>query len=293
MTMKIPAASGGDMSDLTAAWPNMTPSARRHAMRARTLGTDRTPYAWIAKMLGLEWKPAPPSSSRVARRALVLAAVVARAFLDQSPELATSDKSCEDLFARLKGLGIAGELEATERAFLKTRIGRTDKGLAANFSWRAEGLAVLAWALNRFTLPPYDQVVNPIAVQDCVGFANPELARELMNSGTLLSTTEIDRFATHATLVSWRLRTFRMYPGPWDFVGHLRKQAAFHESWLDDLRLLDGDLAIGNQSIFNAPAEEVERCERMTVERQIAAYWLQGDDRVYSKVDPATLLSAC
>jgi len=263
-------------------------------MRARILGTDRTLFAWIAKMLGFAWKPAPPSPQRAAARAIVLAAVQARTFVEQHLEQLTNpEKTRADLLAMLQSLGIAGELERPERDFLKTRIGRADKALVANASWRVEGLAVLAWALNRFTLPPYDEAVVPIPVQDSVGFANPDLARELLASGGFRPSSEMDRFAIHATLVTWRLRTFRMYPGPWDFVGHLRKQSSFKETWLEDLRIVDGDLAIGAQAIFNAPAEEVERCERMAVERQIAAYWLQGDAPVYSKVDPSTLLSAC
>lgn len=286
--------SSVDMSDLTEAWPTMPPSARRHAMRARILGTDRTLFAWIAKMLGFAWKPAPPSAKRAAARAIVLAAVEARTFGEQHlDQLTNPEKTRAGLFAMLQGLGIAGELERQERDFLKTRFGQADKSLVANASWRVEGLAVLAWALNRFTLPPYDEAVVPIPVQDSVGFANLDLARELLVSGAFRPSLEIDRFAIHATLVTWRLRTFRMHPGPWDFVGHLRKQASFNESWLADLRFVDGDLAIGTQSIANAPPADVERCERMAVERQIAAYWLQGDDPVYSKVDPSTLLSAC
>jgi hypothetical protein len=84
-----------------------------------------------------------------------------------------------------------------------------------------------------------------------------------------------------------------MYPGPWDLVGYLRRQASFREGWLEGLRIVDGDLAIGDQAIANAPAEKVQTCERVAEERQIAAYWLEGDDPVYSRVDPTTLLSAC
>jgi hypothetical protein len=56
---------------------------------------------------------------------------------------------------------------------------------------------------------------------------------------------------------------------------------------------VDGDLAIGDQSIKNAPPEKVAFCERIALERQIAAYWIQGDARIYSKVEPTTLLAAC
>ena len=283
-----------DLSDLAAAWPAMSASARRHALRARMLGADRSLFARMGKMLGFAWRPAPPSARRVAARAMAMAAVVARGFLEQhSKQLGNADKRPAEWFATLKGLGVAGELERQERDFLIAPYGGVDKMFAARATWRAEGLAVLAWALGRFDLPAYDAAVVPSAVQDSVGFANPEAARGLLASGVLRPASEIDRFATHSTLVSWRLRTFRMSPGPWDFVGHLRRQGSYKETWLEGLRIVDDDLAIGERSIVNAAAEEVERCERIAVERQIAAYWLQGDASVYSKVDPATLLSAC
>jgi hypothetical protein len=78
-----------------------------------------------------------------------------------------------------------------------------------------------------------------------------------------------------------------------DFLGYLRGHPGFKEYWLDGLRVIDGDLAIGGRSIANASHEEVKRCMSTVTERQIAAFWLLGDDDIYSKVDAATILSAC
>jgi Domain of unknown function (DUF4272) len=278
-----------DMSDLNAVWPAMTPVERRRAMRSRIAGTDRNVYARIAKMLGLSRRPAPPTARRAAARALVLAAVAARGLREQQRHASEANSD----LATLSDLGIARELEREERELLKTPVGQADKTVAANASWRAEGLAVLAWALNRFDLPPYDIPVDSAAVQQRIGLADPGTARQLLDSAAIRPPAEIDQFATHATIVTWRLRTFRMYPGPWDLLGHLRRQASFQDSWLERLRIVDGDLAMGARSIANVAMEEIQRCERIAVERQIAAYWLQGDDLVYSKVDPSTLLSAC
>jgi hypothetical protein len=35
------------------------------------------------------------------------------------------------------------------------------------------------------------------------------------------------------------------------------------------------------------------RCGSIAQERQLAAYWLEGDNEVYSQVNTPTLLSAC
>jgi len=149
-------------------------------------------------------------------------------------------------------------------------------------SWRREGLAVLAWALNQFELPPYDTpVVPPDAAHLSVGFQDPQIARELVARGELRPRAEIDQLATYLTVVSWRLQQFAITPGPMDLAAFLRGFSSFKDTWLDGLRILNGDLAIGAQPISQVSAEEVRLCGSIAIERQIAAYWLQGDDPVY------------
>jgi hypothetical protein len=225
---------------------------------------------------------------------MVLSAVVARAFLEKDlQQPGNPEKTRAEVLGFLSDLAIAGELEREERDLLKTRVGRADKAIAANASWRGEGLAVLAWSLGQFQLPAYDEAVVPIAAQDSVGLANAAFARELLDSATLRPAEDIERFATHATVVTWRLRQFRMAPLPLHFAAYMRAQASFRETWLEGLRFVDGDLAIGDRAISNADPEKVAHCERIALQRQIAVYWIQGDHPTYSKVDPSTLLSAC
>ena len=227
---------------------------------------------------------------------MVLAAVALRALLERHWDQAQRpDDTRAQLLAWLKGAGIAGELEQPEREILQTPVGRVDAKLAAAASWRVEGLAVLAWALKRFALRNYDEAApNALdAAHSSVGFRNPESAREILDSAALRPSTEIDRFASHITVVGWRLQQFILQPGPMDFVGYLRTHPFFKNSWLEELRLVDGDLAIGAQAIADASLEQVQACYRIAIERCIAAYWLQGDNPRYSQVIPSTILSAC
>ncbi len=282
------------MSDLAVAWPTMTPAERRHAYRARILGTDRNLFRRLLKRLGFEKGPVPPVPQRVARRALVLAAVVARAEIDQP---ASRDQDPESIRMGLRNLvskiGIQREFENRELTLLNTPVGRVNAELAIAAAWRAEGLAVLAWALNWFRLPAYDQPLSRSEIAASAGLRNREQCNQLLKSPTLRSPVEIDQIAARATVVTWRLRTFRMSPIPWDFVGHLRRQPAFQEHWITGLELIDNDLAIDGRPIYDAAEEAVARVERIAIERQIAAYWLQGDHVRYSQVDPSTLLSTC
>jgi hypothetical protein len=87
------------------------------------------------------------------------------------------------------------------------------------------------------------------------------------------------------------LRDFRLKPRPIGFADTLRAHPSFKETWLEGLRLTKGDLAIGGRPIAEAPSESVQHCEEIAVERQRAAYWLQGHDPVYSKVDISTILT--
>jgi hypothetical protein len=271
-----------------------SPAARRRYLRAKIFNKVIAPTwfpLWLARFLLLgHVHPEPPWARQVAARALVLAAVAARGDLERQ-----HDQTAWHLpLAWLKGVGGAAALEAQERAFLKSAAGRPEDKIVAAASWRREGLAVLAWALKQFELPAYDApVVPPDAAHLSVGFQDPQIARALLAGGELRPLAEVDQLATHLTVVSWRLQQFAMTPGPMDLVAFLRGFSSFKDTWLEGLRILDGDLAIGAQPLSQAPAEEVQLCRSIAIERQIAAYWLQGDDPVYSAVEPVTLLSVC
>jgi hypothetical protein len=259
--------------------------------------------------------PSSPSARRVAARALVLATVVCRAYLEiQRRDMEDLEHLRGYLAAWLGDLGISDELEPHERQFLLTSVGRAEEKPVVDASWRGEGLAVLAWALDRFELPAYDEsVFPPDPVQERLGFGNPPVATALLDSGARRSTQETSRFASHITIVQWRLRQFRLSPGSavyqaatgalqpfghgvgshMDFRRYLSRHPAFQDHWLDQLRFVDNDLAIGSETIAAASAEEVQRCTSIALERQIAAYWLRGDHATYSNVDPVSLLIAC
>ena len=47
---------------------------------------------------------------------------------------------------------------------------------------------------------------------------------------------------------------------PMDFAAYLRKYPMFKEQWLEGLRFVGGDLAIGANSVTEAPLEQVKNC---------------------------------
>jgi hypothetical protein len=240
-----------------------------------------------------------PAARRVAARAIVLATTVCRAYLEMQRQEIDNDENIENadelrevLLSWPEALGISDELEPQERDLLQTPVGTLEQQNVVKACWRAEGLGVLAWALNRFELPPCDEPnIPPDRSQQSVGWGNPALAAELLKSAVLRPRAEIDKLASHITVVHWRLRQFRLCPVPMDYVGYLRSHPFFKERWLQNLPIIDRDLAIGDKAVADAPADVVRTCESIAVERAIAAYWLRGDDPIYSNVDPSTILS--
>jgi hypothetical protein len=258
---------------------------------------------------------------------MVLSTVVCRAYLEREHQ-AGIHENAEGVYALVDWLvksGLEREMEPDEKEFLGTPVGEASRQVAVNGFWRTEGLGVLAWALQRFEVPPYDQMTNPDAAQRSVGYLRPIQEVDLRKSGVLRPAAEIARFSKHSTIVSWRLRQFAFdraravkladfdvsgdqpvvveesslteeppVPGVgegMDFAAYLRNHPRFQEYWLDGLRLIDGDLAVGKQPIAHADPEAVNDCTSIAIERQIAAYWLEGNDRIYSKVNPSTILS--
>jgi hypothetical protein len=233
----------------------------------------------------------PPVASRVAARALVLASMHHRGILEmQEVDIDSLEEMRENFLPFLENLGISEELEDHETALLRTPVGRCEEQALIDACWRDEGLAVLAWALGRNELPRYDEASTERPLQS-VGWANFPKAEELLASAVLRSRSEIKKLASHMTVVNWRVTEFRIRPGRMDYVGYLRAHPFFKESWLEDLCIIDDDLAISGQAIADAPVEAVQDCVSIILERTIAVYWLEGDDETYSNVRAHTYLT--
>jgi len=277
-----------------------------------------------------EGEAEPLSAHRVASRAMVLSAIVCRALLEQ--EHTSGIREHADgrtaLLSWIDELGLRSELEPEEFDFLATPVGQASERQTIDAYWRKEGLCVLAWALGRFPLPPYDQPTDPDAAVQSVEFLSVHDASALRESARLRPDEEIRRFASQITIVHWRIRSFQLdtelvapsvqfdvqsdrsvqtdkdpvlrkpagsstgIGESMDFAGYLRRHPRFKEHWLDHLRLIDGDLAVGDRGIADAYPPRVGQCRSIAVERQIAAYWLEGDDVTYSRVAASTVLSS-
>jgi hypothetical protein len=207
--------------------------------------------------------------------------------------------------------GCRHELESEESAFLRTGVGRADRETMMRAIWRNHGVAVLLWGLNRAELPEFDAERTPDVPVNRIGYLSSVAEADAADPPRLRSGREIDRLASLLTILSWRFTQYlatghagdslKEFSGPpcrsgvqepMDFEGFLRRHPSFKEYWLDGLRFLDGDLAVGAQTIAAIPPDRLGDYHKIVVERQIAAYWLQ-EGGAYSRIVSHTLLTGC
>src|SRR3954447_11149130 len=139
----------------------------------------------------LEAQEDPPGPDRVAARALVLAAVACRGFVEEDAAEAG------DFWARtrawLGSLGIDSELEERERWILDAPLGSLKEQDRIDATWLAEGALVLAWALGRSAMPAYDDQVPASDVAESLGFLQPR-EETVLAAPSLRSRVEIDEY---------------------------------------------------------------------------------------------------
>ncbi|MCC9604289.1 DUF4272 domain-containing protein [Blastopirellula sp. JC732] len=233
-------------------------------------------------------EPIPPTPLRVARRALALTAVAARATLEMdAPQLDEPDELRRRLLDWVETLEIGDEFEPDEWKVLQRSVGNLESQDHINALWRVEGLTVLAWALGRFELPPDDELVMPSELYPAMGFLDPELGRAVLEGAELRSAEELEELQTHLLMLHWRVRDYSIRPGPMDFVA-FSKSSWIGEFDVSKFRLIENDLAIGGAAIDDADPEHRSIVQSLAHERHLAINWLMGYSEKYSDTDTST-----
>jgi hypothetical protein len=222
----------------------------------------------------------PPDAQQVARRALILSAVVCRGSIDGG----AGDEHAEKLPGRIKpwleGAALTDHLEPWEGRIMRAALGQLPSQCISDATWAVEGLAVLAWALGRSELPEHDASVDPFAVTDAVGFLADD-ASDFIATAELRSPDELNDYRELMYAIHCRLRGFLRREEANDF------SAWVEQAWLDRLRLarghliVDHDLSISGKPIAAAAPGDVRRCERVINERHRTSIWLVGEEHPF------------
>jgi hypothetical protein len=226
--------------------------------------------------------PEPPSAARVARRALVLAAVSCRSAIEGDAGDPDAEPFRTAVLHWLEEVGAAVEAEPGELAMLRAPVGSLTNRQAIDGSWRGEGLGVLAWALGRYALPSYQEQVDSRDVADCLGFLEPQGAA-VIRDAALRDAGELETLADRLFALHWRLRQFSIEPEHMDFAAFART-AYFGPLDVEELAFVRGDLAIDGRPLMDVPEARWRECMSIARERQQAANWLCGQEVRYSDV---------
>ncbi len=235
--------------------------------------------------------PGPPPR-RVALRALALAAVCGRAFLEQDDPEEVDQEGERQRIERwaVEVQGLDDELEPDEWRLLQAGIEMIEERASVDAAWRVEGLAVLAWALGRVDLPAYDALADTDALNAAVGFLDVEASTDLVAHATLVGEDRIRAAHEQARAVYWRLREHRLQPGPIDFLTTAADSllGRFDVSWC---RFVGDDLAINvdgeDYAIDDADPDTVDQVQSVAYERYLATTWLlQGGTYTTTQVSP-------
>lgn len=230
--------------------------------------------------------PAPPSPERVARRALALTAVTARAILEQDAGDPRATEMYEHLLDWVRDIGIDAEFEPEEWEVLRRPPGRLEPRQQLNATWRLEGLVVLAWALRRSEIPPHDQLVILQPLWGSLGLLDVQAAMNLLAEPTLRSREEIGTLRNRLFALHWRMRNFHVNPGVMDFADFART-CWFGPLDLTGLPLVEGDLALGGERLDRTPEDEFSSAHSAAQERHQAANWLWEGPERYSRASVA------
>lgn len=108
-----------------------------------------------------DYSLSPPDATRVAARALALAAVSCRRLIEKGAHDSGAEELRESVICWLDRIGIAEGLDPTEAALLFTPAGSLDRKTTVYATWRSEGMVVVSWALQSATLPPVQAEREP------------------------------------------------------------------------------------------------------------------------------------
>lgn len=231
-----------------------------------------------------------PDAARVAERALALLSIAFRALLEDDaggPDEAQAEALRRELVAWIDARpALAAELEPDERAIVDAPIGELDAQARIDAVWRAEGAAVLLWALGARPLPPHDVSEHPYALAKGAGLLAapaPALANPVLRSHE-----ELDAMRRRLLGLHWRIREHDVDPG-----GAVDLAAFARDSWfggfdLAGVALADSDLAVAGVAITGADPARVAHVRSIATERHVAINWVFGEHPVYSLVTDAT-----
>jgi hypothetical protein len=236
---------------------------------------------------------APPTPARVAKQAVALMAVTARAVIEREIRRARiAAHTAVDMHSRLvdwvKEIEIDTALEPRERDMLAVQPGELAEPDAVAALWRVEGLEVLGWAMGRSPFPRYDKPSNIDDVWKALGFLDTPNVQKLLKTPMLRSHDELDSFYRQMRGYHWRMRQVKQHgPRMMNFrtFSENNPMAPFD---LLGFHLIDDDLSFRGKRMDEASEKVLLEAAQIARERHLAASWVCRGPDIYSLADIST-----
>lgn len=233
-------------------------------------------------------EPEPPSTERIVKRALCMAAVAIRSDAERAGE---ADQYKAQYLPWLKREGLEDELEPWERQVIHAPAG----GLSDREMWEASWLAacchVLSWALGLNDLPRPDKQIDSVEMLSALGIEPREISRtsvaDLLAKSRRRSIAEVSDASELYMAINWRFRHFQLHSGPYDFV-EASKKSWWHPFDPSGEWIVDGDLAFEGTPIHALDPDDLGMAHNFAQFRHRAVNWVEGSEPVFSEVPTDT-----
>ena len=233
-------------------------------------------------------EPEPPSTERIVKRALCMAAVAIRSDAERAGE---ADLYKAEFLPWLKREDLEDELEPWEREVIHAPAG----GISDHEMWEASWLAacchVLSWSLGLNDLPRPDKSVDSVEMLSALGIEPREISRtsvaNLLAKSRRRSVAEVSDASELYMAINWRFRHFQLHPGPYDFV-EASKKSWWHPFDPSGEWIVDGDLGFEGTPIHALDPDDLGRAHNFAQFRHRAVNWVEGSEPVFSEVPTDT-----
>jgi hypothetical protein len=224
----------------------------------------------------------PQTAVEVARRTLILSAVVCRASIEVYSDENHQRQTADDIHEWLDELRLWPHVEPDEEQILHASFGTMSERLGIRGTWFVEGLAILSWALRRGEFPPHDHKVDPVAVTNDLDFLHPDAEKHLQ-APTLRETAEVEAAREWFYDLHCTLRGFLFHSGNGCLANWIGQYLAVLA--VDPRAVQQGNsLLYGGRPLRESERDRLQKWEWIICERHRAAIWLVGEDQLYTEL---------
>jgi Domain of unknown function (DUF4272) len=205
-----------------------------------------------------------------------------RAMIDGDPDPGAQEMAGK-ILPLTRETGIYESYEPAELRLLNAPWGSLPRRERLALSWAVEGVAVLAWALGKAPLPPFDTRCEGAPVGSALGLFQHE-SPETIRAATLRDPAEIEVRALTYEALSWRLARFIETRQRVDFASRLSNQNGPRLIDAGFTLLADGDLAVDGAPLVEISEERLSEICTIVRQRHQAFRWLLGYEKNYAAV---------